>query len=361
MSELTKLENGTIDGVSKQTIDKLVAAGITTLQALASQKANVLAKTTGIGEDTLEKAIRKAVEMVASGFITATQLREKRSLRTHLKTGSDALDELLGGGIESETTTELIGAGAAGKTQICHTLAVMAQQPINENGLGGGVAWIDTEDTFRPERIKEICEARGINPEPIMNGIHWAIAHNSEHQGILIDKLYDLIPQNGIKLVIVDSMIGCLRSEFIGRAKLNERQGDLGRMLQTLLQVALSMKVTVIYTNQVVSDPGVTYGNPEKPAGGNLMSHAAGTRLHLRKGRENRRIAKLIDSLSLPEGEAAFVVCERGIDDTEEYKVKKKSGEEVSDKKKGKTEEIQEDEPPSDDVIVVPEEEKQDD
>jgi DNA repair protein RadA len=315
MSEYVKLEDGIIEGVSKQTIEKLNSAGVTTLQALASQKANSLAKTTGIGEDTLEKAIRKAVSMVSSGYITAAQLEIKRSTRTHLKTGAEEFDNLLGGGVESETTTEIIGAGATGKTQICSTLAVVAQQSIEEGGLGGKVAWIDTEGTMIPARIREICLARGLDPEKTMDGIFWALAHNTEHQRILIEQLYDLIPKNNIKLVIVDSMMGHLRAEFIGRATLNERQGDLGRMLQTLLQVALSMKVTVVYSNQVVTDPSIIYGNAEKPAGGNIMSHAAGTRVHLRKGRENTRVAKLIDSLSLPEGEAIFRITERGIED----------------------------------------------
>lgn len=314
MNESIKLEKGIIDGITEATLEKLIKAGITTLQALSSQKTKDLAEKSGMSEQTSEKVIRKAIDMVMSGYITAAQLQDVRSLRTHLTTGCENLDNLLGGGIESETTTELIGAGAVGKTAICHTLAVLAQQPIEQKGLGGNIAWIDTESTFIPTRIKEICISRGIDPEKSLNGIFWALARNTEHQKKLIEQLYALIPENNIKLVIIDSMMGHLRAEFIGRATLNERQGDLGRMLQILLQIALSMKVTVVYTNQVVTDPSIMYGNAEKPAGGNIMSHAAGTRLHLRKGREGARVAKLIDSLSLPEGEAVFYITSKGIE-----------------------------------------------
>lgn len=208
----------------------------------------------------------------------------------------------------------IILSGNSGKTQVCSTLAVLAQQPVEQGGLGGSVAWVDSESTMIPARIKEIALTRGFDPEKTMNGIFWALARNTEHQKKLIEQLYALIPQHNIKLVIVDSMMGHLRAEFIGRATLNERQGDLGRMLQILLQIALSMKVTIVYTNQVVTDPSIMYGNAEKPAGGNIMSHAAGTRLHLRKGREGARVAKLIDSLSLPEGEAIFFITEKGIE-----------------------------------------------
>ena len=321
-------------GISKETLEKMAAAGVTSLQALSGQKAKTLSELSGVGEDTLEKAINKAIKLTSMGFITGEQLRQIRSERTHLHTGSYALDAIISEtekdgvkihGIESQTTTEIIGAGAAGKTQICHCVAVLAQQPVEEKGLGGGVAWIDTEDTFRPDRIKEIAESRGFNPTAMLDGIHWALAANSDHQKLLINQLYELIPLHNIKLVIVDSMMGNLRSEYIGRGTLSTRQGELADMLKTLLNVAINMKVTVIYTNQVVSDPSIMFGNADKPAGGNIVGHASGTRLQLRKGREGVRVAKLIDSLSMPEAEAVFIISARGIEDVPAPKKKEGS------------------------------------
>lgn len=304
-------------GVSKETLDKIAVAGVTSLQALSGQKAKTLSELSGVGEDTLEKAINKAIKLTSSGFITGDELQQQRSERTHLHTGSYALDAIISkvGGIESQTTTEIIGAGAIGKTQLCNTLMVLAQQPVENKGLGGNVAIIDSEDTFRPDRIQEIAEARGLDAMKALSGIHWALAKNSDHQKLLINQLYDLIPLHNIKLVVVDSMMGNLRSEYIGRGTLSNRQGELADMLKTLLNVAINMKVTVVYTNQVVSDPSVMFGNADKPAGGNVMGHAAGTRLHLRKGREGTRIAKLIDSLSMPEAEALFIISDKGIED----------------------------------------------
>ena len=319
--ELIELEAGILTGVTKPTIDKIREADITTVQALARQTPKEFSEKAGMGEDTARKAIEKARALVDEGFITATQLEKNREGRTRLLTGSWQLDALIGGGVESETTMELAGAFASGKTQICHMLAVNAQLPVEQGGLGGAVAWIDTEDTFRPERIREICRNRGYDEDTFLEGIWHAQAMNSQHQKNLIQKLYAIVPENNIKLIIVDSMLGHLRAEYIGRGMLGSRQDLLKQFTQHVLKVALSTKTTVVYTNQVMDNPGIMYGNPEKPTGGHIMGHAAGTRLWLRKGRNNVRIAKLIDSLSLPEGEAPFRITEKGIEETEEKPV----------------------------------------
>lgn len=321
MIENIKLEKGIIDNITEATLKKLMDAGITTVQALSVQTPQSLAEASGMTEDTASKVIGKAQKILGVGFIDAVQLKEIRINRTHLKTGSEDFDKLIGGGFESETTSEIAGDGGIGKTQICHTLAVLAQRPIEEGGLGGDVVWIDTEDTFIPARIEEIAKARGFDPEETLRHIHWALAKNSDNQKQLIIQLFNIVPTYNIKLIIIDSIIGHLRGEYIGREMLQSRQGILGSMLQTLLRISQSMKTTTVYTNQVMDEP-VLFG-AMKPTGGHLMAHAAGTRLQLRKGREGVRVAKLIDSLSLPEGEAVFIISERGIEDVPS---KKKEG-----------------------------------
>lgn len=209
----------------------------------------------------------------------------------------------------------IILSGNSGKTQICSCLAVRAQLPVEEGGLDGQVVWIDSEGTFIPKRIQEIAENLKLDVEKIMNGIYWAQAFTSEHQTILVNTLFRLCSEHPIKLIIIDSMMGHLRAEYVGRGNLSDRQGVLAEMLQTLLKVALSSGATVVYTNQVMDNPAQLYGDPKRAAGGNIMFHAAGTRLQLRKGRQGLRVAKLIDSLSLPEGEAVFAITGKGIED----------------------------------------------
>jgi len=318
MSDLVELEAGILPGVSKPTIDKIRAVGITTVDVLGRQVPKALADEAGIGEDTAERAINKATAFISEGFITGKQLRDKYNARTRLLTGSTALDALLGGGIESETTTEFFGEFKSGKSQVCLTLAVLAQQPIERGGLGGRVAWIDTEDTFRPNRIAQIAQARGLDAEVALDGILHAVAYNTSHQTILINQLYSLCPEKNVKLIIVDSIIGHLRSEYIGRGMLSSRQDQLKKMVHVLMKLSLSTKTTVVYTNQVLSTPDM-YGKRINPTGGHVMAHAATTRVFLKKPSNDlvtSRVAMLYDSSYLPPGEAPFEISEMGIDDT---------------------------------------------
>ena len=315
---MIELEEGALKGVTKPTIEKLLKAGIRTVEGLARQTPKALAERAGIGKDTAEKAIKKALVMISRGYIDGKQLHDEMMKRTRLSTGSTVLNELLGGGIESETTTEISGKEGSGKTQLCHILAVLAQQPIEEGGLDGEVAWIDTEDTFRPDRIIEICGARELDGDAVLAHIHRGKAVTSLDQRDLVEKLEALCHEKNIKLIIVDSMMAHLRAEYVGRAMLSERQTLLNDILQKLAKICQSYGITAVYTNQVMDNPAIMYGNPEKAVGGHIMGHAATTRIHIRKGRQNLRIAVLMKSPYLPDGEAPFVITDGGIEDVSE-------------------------------------------
>jgi len=308
------------DTVKIPTITKIKNADITTLQALSVQNPKDLAEKAGMGEDTAEKVINLAQNRTEIGFITGTQLRENRSSRTRLTTGCIAVDQILEGGIESETITEVAGENGSGKTQLCHMLAINTQLPIEDGGLDGAVAWVDTEDTLRPERITQICEARGYDGEEILKNIHHGNARNTPEQKRFIGRLFRIIPENNIKLIIVDSMIGHLRSEYIGRGTLSVRQNELTKMLHELMNLAQAMKVTVVYTNQIISNPAVMWGNPDKPTGGNIMGHKATMRVLIRKGRQNSRIFTVMKSAYIGESSEAFLITPAGIEDTEDNK-----------------------------------------
>ena len=321
-----KLEKGILPGVSSTTITKIINSGITTVDALATLNPKDLKEDAGMGLDTAEKAIKIALDLTQNGFISGNELWDRRKLRTRLSTGSRAVNEIMRsqediargkrGGFESETTVEIAAANGVGKTQMCHQLAVMAQLPIEEGGLEGEAVWIDTENTFIPGRIDQICKARGLDTVEFLDRIHHGLALNVPHQGVLIEKLYSFCPENNIKLIIVDSLMGLLRGEYIGRGTLSARQDELKGMLLTLSKVARSTKTTVIYTNQILSDPSSMYSG-EKATGGNVMGHAATTRIWLRKGRQGTRVFKINKSPYLDELEAIFNITENGIEDTE--------------------------------------------
>jgi len=307
-----------LKGVASTTVNKLLKAGFTTVQAVAMTPAREIADLAGMGSDTAVKVCRLARMHVDPGFVPALEVLEMRQHMVKCTTGSQELDRILGGGVETGAITELIGEFGSGKTQICFTLAVTAQQSVEEGGYGGNVCVIDTEGTFMPERIMQIAEERGLDYTKVLEGILIARAYNSEHQIILINSLPELVEKSGIKLVIMDSMIGHFRGEYIGRGTLAERQQKLGGCLSKLLRVAEAFNISVVLTNQVLSTPDTMYGDPNKPTGGHVMAHACTHRVFLRKGRKNTRLARVIDSPSLPEEKIRFAITAAGIVDSDD-------------------------------------------
>lgn len=302
-----------LEGVSSTTISKLKKAGLATYEAIAVTPSREIEEMTGMGSDTAQKVSLLALNKIDHGFITATEVLELRKLMLRCNTGSPDLNRILGGGIETGAITELIGEFGSGKTQLCFTLSVLAQLPVEQGGFGGKVCVIDTEGTFLPERIKQIAESRGLNSTDILNGVLVARAFNSEHQTILIKNLPQVVQGNNVKLVIVDSMIGHFRGEYIGRGTLSDRQQKIGSCLAALLRVADAFNLSVVLTNQVQAKPDTSYGDPNKPTGGHVMAHACTHRVYLRKGKENTRIAQIIDSPYLPEEKARFALDAAGI------------------------------------------------
>jgi DNA repair protein RadA len=324
-----ELDVTTIAGVGAVTKQKLNDAGIFTILDLATSGPAEIADATDWditkSVEVNNKARKRLVELgkLEPDFVSASDLLTRRRNITRISTGSKNIDDLLGGGIETWAITEFYGEFGAGKTQICHTLCCMVQQPIAQGGLDGGVVYIDTEGTFRPERIMEIAQARGYNPEDILSRIMVARAYNSAHQELIVKDLGKMIEKHKIKLVIVDSAVAHYRAEFLGRGTLAERQQRLNRFMHNLLRTAEIYNIAVVMTNQVQSAPDSFFGDPTRATGGHVVAHTSTYRIYLRKAGKNR-IARMIDSPYHPERDAVFMLDERGIDDPSEETSKRK-------------------------------------
>jgi len=308
-----------VPGIGPGIAAKLEAAGVYDLMGLAVLSPAMLSEMAGIGEAVARKAIQAARNMLNLGFLDGTEFAKKRENIGYITTGSKNLDNLLGGkGIETCAITEAYGAYGSGKTQLALTLAVNVQLPKEQGGLSGKAVIIDTEGTFRPERIKQIAERWGANPEKVLKNILVARAFNSDHQILLIEKINEII-KNGepIKLVIIDSLTAHFRAEFTGRGQLADRQQKLNRYLHNLMKMAEQHNLAVYVTNQVMANPGMLFGDPTTPVGGNIVGHMSTYRLYFRKGKGGSRVGKLIDSPNLPDNEAQFWVTEGGIKDEE--------------------------------------------
>ena len=298
----------------------LQKAGFRSLKDLVIRGATDIASATGISTEKCANMCNKArmiledLGIYDKPFVPATVIYDRRKSESRISSGSKNLDNLLGGGIETRSITELYGEFGSGKTQICHTLCVSVQKNAQLSRLTGNALYIDTENTFRPERIVSIANARNLNPEPILENIIVAKAYNSSHQEAIIEEAANVIQLHGIRLLVVDSAVSHYRAEYLGRALLSERQQKMNRFLHILLRIAETCSVAVVITNQIQSSPDSLFGDPFRPTGGNIMGHTTTYRIYLKRAGKNR-IARMADSPYHAEREVLFILNEEGIGD----------------------------------------------
>ncbi|TFG15800.1 MAG: DNA repair and recombination protein RadA [Promethearchaeota archaeon] len=305
-----------LPGVGEATLKKLKDSGVVSIRALAMMPISKLMDEAGLGEKTAAKLIKIAQDIEKMGFLSADAIWEKRKILKKLSSGSQNLDDLLGGGFETGALTEIFGEYRTGKTQIVHQLCVNVQLPNEQGGLEGNALYIDTEGTFRPERIIQMAEAKDVDYNQVLRNITIGRAYNSDHQILLVRDAPKVIDERNIKLIIVDSLISHFRSEYIGRGTLASRQQILNSHIHDLLRLTESYdELAVVVTNQVSAKPDVFYGNPIIHTGGHIVAHGATIRIYLRKGKGEQRVAKVVDAPHLPEEEAIFSITEDGITD----------------------------------------------
>ncbi|KAI6712609.1 hypothetical protein JHW43_004837 [Diplocarpon mali] len=290
-------------GIGAADIAKLRANNIHTVATLISVTTRRLLKIKGFSDVKVEK-IKEAAKKLAptAGFMTAAELGQIRKRCIRISTGSKQLDAALNGGFQTMSINEVYGEFRCGKTQLAHTMSVIAQLPKEMGGAEGKVAYIDTEGTFRPERISEIAERFGVDPDQAFSHYQFIFlrANSDQMQTELLEGLAVNFATNEYRLLIIDSVMSLYRTDYCGRGELSERQQVLGQFLRRATQMAEEFNLVVLMTNQVMSDPGASAlfagADGRKPAGGHILAHASTTRLLLRKGRGEERVAKIVDS-----------------------------------------------------------------
>jgi DNA repair protein RadA len=301
-----KMEKITIQdlpGVGAATAEKLVQAGFKDVMGIAVATIGELVEAAGVSEAVARKMINAARDTQKMGFETGTQVMARRQLVCRISTGSENFDTMMEGGFETGAITECFGEFGSGKTQVGHILAVN----VLKTDPTAIAVYIDTENTFRPERIQQLA----------LDRIMVARAYNSDHQMLLAEKIDALIAEDGknVRLVVVDSLTSHFRAEFIGRGTLAERQQKLNRHMHALAKVASSHNICVYVTNQVMAKPDQFFGDPTQSIGGHIVAHASTFRIYLRKGKKGSRVAKLIDAPNIADGESCFYVEEAGLKD----------------------------------------------
>ncbi|WP_276273172.1 DNA repair and recombination protein RadA [Haloarcula litorea] len=345
MSASEDLED--LPGVGPATAEKLKDNGFDSYQGIAVASPGELSNTADIGESSAADIINAAREAAdIGGFETGSTVLERREQIGKLSWSVDEVDDLLGGGVETQSITEVYGEFGAGKSQVTHQLAVNVQLPAEHGGLEGGAIFIDSEDTFRPERIEQMVKGHeddvledtlvlhGVADEDeadptdeaqlddlveaVLDNIHVAKAFNSNHQILLAEKAQEIASETQddefpVRLLAVDSLTAHFRAEYVGRGELAERQQKLNKHLHDLMRVGDLNNTAVVVTNQVASNPDSFFGDPTQPIGGNILGHTSTFRIYLRKSKGDKRIVKLVDAPNLPDGEAVMRVEEGGL------------------------------------------------
>jgi len=311
-----------LPGVHHSTADKLRELGFNTVESVAMATVRELVQA-GIGEKKAFEIINAARSSSSLSFIRVDELISRRQNVSRLKTGSERLDDLLAGGIETQAITEFYGEYGSGKSQLAHQLCVNVQLPVSRGGLDAAALYIDTENTFRTERVVQMARHMALDPEEVSRKIILAEAYTSDHQMFLLENSDKVIKENNVRLIVVDSLTAHFRSEYIGRESLAERQQRLNQHMHKLIRLARAFNAVALVTNQVMASQDSYFSDPIRPVGGHIVAHTSHTRIYLKKAaRGPVRIARLVSSPFLPEGECVFRITGNGIEDVEESQVR---------------------------------------
>lgn len=310
-----------LKGVGAQTEKKLTEFGVTSLIDLCIRGAKEINEITGVAKPTCDNWVfqsQKILEdnnLIRKSDMTTMELWKYQKNYPVLATKCTELDNLIGGGVKPEATYEIYGQFGAGKTQFCNSLTVEA---INNNN---NVIWIDCEDTFKPNRIAEILMAREYcesedDVQPYLERITYLYTPNTEQLMGTVNALSKLMMEKKPRLVILDGAIGQFREEYLGRGTLAERQMQVARLMTHIKNISYYFRCTVIFTNQVQSNPAIMFGDPIEPIGGNVVAHASGYRLYFKKSGK-KRLARMIDSPEHAMADAEYILNAKGVDNAE--------------------------------------------
>eukprot|EP00636_Phaeomonas_parva_P015237 CAMPEP_0118854132 /NCGR_PEP_ID=MMETSP1163-20130328/2449_1 /TAXON_ID=124430 /ORGANISM="Phaeomonas parva, Strain CCMP2877" /LENGTH=365 /DNA_ID=CAMNT_0006786805 /DNA_START=266 /DNA_END=1364 /DNA_ORIENTATION=+ len=349
-NEFVLVEELQNSGIQVADINKLKEAKIFTCGSVLKTPKRELLQIRGITDAKVAKLLDSCRKVTGlSEFSTGLEMLHRQKKVIHVTTGSTALDEILGGGIESGSITEFYGEYRTGKTQLMHTLCVTSQLGLEQGGGMGKVLYIDTEGNFRPQRIQQIADRFGLDAAETLDNVYVRRCHTHEEQMESVMLAQAILAEDGyFRTIIVDSVMALFRAEFLGRGQLSERQQLLSAHLRGLVMAAEEFNIAVVIINQVVRpnpnpdpDPlqvrtpnlvatptpimcqtanpdGMSMFGPQlKPIGGNIIAHASTTRVMLKKGRGDQRIAVVQDSPSMPEADATFRISGGGICDVE--------------------------------------------
>lgn len=305
---MTELE--AVPGVGPSIAKKLHAAFITTAELLAVQRPIELKERAGIPEGTAKKIIIKDQEQVGKyTFRSGLEVEKEDLAKPLLRTGIEELDQKLMGGIEIGSIIEFYGKASGGKTQWCYHIAIRSQLSVEEGGLGGAVLWLDTEKAFKANIIRANAVRWGMDPDIVLDNIRTVELVNTAHFMNMFERIPHMCAQENVKLVVVDSLTGQYRQEYMGISNLGTRQQTINSMLNKMRRAASATDAIFLYTNQAISKPGMgMFAQLNAPMGGHILAHASDYRFMVSEAEAGRRRIVLKDNAGLPNFEVKMSI-----------------------------------------------------
>jgi DNA repair protein RadA len=264
--------------------------------------------------------VSKATGQETNPMITAAEYhRYRHNTIERISTGYIELDNLLRGGVETKSVTQFYGDSGSGKTQICHSLATIVSQDKSKGGVDGRCIYIDTEGSFRPERVSEIAKARGFDSDLALENIFLYQPLNSEMQELVVERSVPKVlaqsTDKRIKLIIVDSPITHYKTEYPGLSERPSKLQKLFRFMSSLQRIGQSYGAAIVVTNHASTVPDsnlVADLDIKKPAGGNAIGYASTYVLYMKSSHYSVR-AVLVKSPFEPSRSETFAINEMGV------------------------------------------------
>lgn len=218
---------------------------------------------------------------------------------------NSSLDELLGGGIEKGTITQIFGPPSSGKSNIALNLAVNVAKNDKK------VIYMDTEGGISIDRIKQIAQ---YDFEKMANNIIVFEPTSFLEQNDNLKAIDAWLRKNGedVDLLVLDSAVALYRVDDMKSSKLNK---ELGKQMGILAKIARKYDISVLLTNQIYSAFDDEGNNDIRAVGGTILQYWSKVIVQLEKGEDvNQRIATLRRHRSIAEGkQVTFRITSRGI------------------------------------------------
>ena len=278
--------------------------GFRSQASLSMADSRELSELSGLPLSEVEWLIEGARSSLPGG-----RLRLEPAGGRRLSTGCKALDDMLGGGVETGAITELVGEFGTGKTQLCHQLCVTVQLSEDLGGLSAKAAYLDSEGTFAPERVVQMARRWGLDPSEALRGVYYARLRSVAEQVASLLELRRLV-EEGVILAVVDSIAAHFRGPA-GPDALT-RAHELAVYLSSLRELAEEQGVAVVVTDRVSAAPGLA---ELRPSADPIAAMFVDYRVSLHKVRENVRRAQLEFAPWPARRSALFAITEDGVVD----------------------------------------------